>query len=49
MAIALVALVIGLIFLVVYIRQQLHAETPTLDFSVLKNPEFVTGSVLVNA
>lgn len=45
--IALVSLVIGLIFLVVYIRQQLHAKTPTLDFSVLKTPEFLTGSVLV--
>ena len=27
--VALIALVIGLIFLVIYIRQQLHAETPT--------------------
>ncbi|KRK99781.1 major facilitator superfamily permease [Companilactobacillus futsaii JCM 17355] len=47
MAVALIALVIGLIFLVVYIRQQLHANVPTLDFTVLKKPEFVTGSVLV--
>ncbi|MFC6323863.1 MFS transporter [Companilactobacillus baiquanensis] len=45
--VALVALVIGLIFLVIYIRQQLHAKTPTLDFSVLSKPEFVTGSGLV--
>ncbi|WP_300558021.1 DHA2 family efflux MFS transporter permease subunit [Companilactobacillus sp.] len=45
--IAIVALVIGLIFLVIYIRQQLHAETPTLDFKVLKTPRFVTGSILV--
>ena len=44
---ALISLVVGLVLLVVYIRQQLHAETPTLDFAVLKNPEFVTGSVLV--
>src|SRR5699024_8528268 len=28
-------------------RQQLHANVPTLDFTVLKKPEFVTGSVLV--
>lgn len=47
MAVALIALVVGLIFLVVYIRQQLHANVPTLDFTVLKKPEFVTGSVLV--
>jgi len=45
--VALIALVIGLIFLVIYIRQQLHAETPTLDFAVLSKPEFVTGSILV--
>ncbi|WP_158163567.1 MFS transporter, partial [Companilactobacillus kimchii] len=46
-AMALIALVVGIIFLVIYIRQQLHAKTPTLDFSVLKTPEFLTGSVLV--
>jgi len=44
---ALISLVVGLVLLVVYIRQQLHAETPTLDFAVLKKPEFVTGSILV--
>lgn len=47
MNLALIALVVGLIVLVFYIRQQLHAEVPTLDFSVLSKPEFVTGSVLV--
>jgi len=45
--IALISLVVGLIVLVLYIRQQLHADVPTLDFSVLSNSEFVTGSVLV--
>lgn len=47
MPVAIVALVIGLIFLVIYIRQQLHADTPTLDFSVLKTSRFLTGSILV--
>lgn len=47
MPIAIVALVIGLIFLVICIRQQLNAKTPTLDFKVLKTPRFVTGSILV--
>ncbi|MFD1417655.1 DHA2 family efflux MFS transporter permease subunit [Companilactobacillus keshanensis] len=46
-SIALIALIAGLILLIIYIRQQLNAETPTLDFAVLKKPEFVTGSVLV--
>ncbi|MFC6175749.1 DHA2 family efflux MFS transporter permease subunit [Companilactobacillus huachuanensis] len=46
-ALALVALVIGLVLLAVYIRQQLHTEVPTLDFAVLKKPEFLTGSILV--
>lgn len=47
LAIILSTISFGLIFLVVYIRQQLHANVPTLDFTVLKKPEFVTGSVLV--
>ncbi|WP_125711316.1 DHA2 family efflux MFS transporter permease subunit [Companilactobacillus zhongbaensis] len=47
MPVAIVALVVGLIFLVIYIRQQLKADTPTLDFAVLKTPRFVTGSILV--
>jgi len=44
---AIVALVAGLIFLVIYIRQQLHAKVSTLDFTVLKKPEFLIGSILV--
>ncbi|KRL67332.1 DHA2 family efflux MFS transporter permease subunit [Companilactobacillus versmoldensis] len=47
MLIAVIALIIGLIFLVIYIRQQLHADTPTLDFGVLKTSRFVVGSLLV--
>ncbi|MQS89883.1 DHA2 family efflux MFS transporter permease subunit [Companilactobacillus mishanensis] len=47
MTLALIALVVGLVVLVIYIRQQLHAETPTLDFKVLKTSRFVTGSLLV--
>ncbi|HCD08612.1 MFS transporter [Companilactobacillus crustorum] len=46
-AVALITLVIGLAFLAFYIRQQLHAAAPTLDFAVLKKPEFFVGSVLV--
>lgn len=46
-AIAIVTLIAGLVFLTFYIRQQLHASTPTLDFAVLKKPEFLIGSVLV--
>lgn len=45
--VAIISLIAGLILLVVYIRQQMHAKTPTLDFAVLRRPEFVTGSVLV--
>ncbi|WP_125565310.1 MFS transporter [Companilactobacillus insicii] len=45
--IAVIALIAGLILLVVYIKQQMHAKTPTLDFAVLRRPEFVTGSLLV--
>lgn len=45
--VAIVALLAGIILLVIYIRQQLNAKKPTLDFAVLRKPEFLTGSMLV--
>ncbi|WP_057881493.1 MFS transporter [Companilactobacillus kimchiensis] len=45
--VAIVAMIAGLVLLFVYARQQLKTDVPTLDFAVLKKPEFLTGSILV--